>query len=242
MQGTTNTSTAMPSRPHLSAVLLAGGKGERVGGSTPKQFLQLIDRPMFCHSLDTLHACTAIDSVVLVVPEPGFEWARNLYSKLSAEVAGGATRQRSVAQALRRLPPAAELVLVHDAARPLLAVSLLDRLIKGLDSSVDGVIPAIPLEDSIKKASNERLVESELSRERVWRVQTPQLFRREPFETALARAESSGEDSPDCSQMLTRAGYRVRIVDGDPVNIKVTRPSDLRLAEIFLRARWAGEL
>jgi 2-C-methyl-D-erythritol 4-phosphate cytidylyltransferase len=228
--------------PQLVAVLLAGGKGERLGGKTPKQFLQLVDRPMFCHSLDAFEICPAIKSVVFVVPDPSFDWPRELYPKLFAQVQGGSTRQDSVANALASLPADADLVMIHDAARPLIDTALLQRLITGLDPASDGVIPGIPLEDAIKKVSSEGWLESELDRDSVWRVQTPQLFRRGPLEVAIELAHTSGEDSPDCSQMLTRAGYRVKVVEGDQLNIKVTRPSDLRLAETYLRGRWGGQL
>jgi 2-C-methyl-D-erythritol 4-phosphate cytidylyltransferase len=232
----------MPTTAQISAVLLAGGKGERLGGTTPKQFLQLVDRPMFCHSLDVFEICPAIKSVVFVVPDRSFDWPRKLYPKLFAQVQGGSTRQGSVANALSSLPTEADLVMVHDAARPLIDTALLQRLIGGLDPSSDGVIPGLPLEDAIKKVSKEGWLESELERASVYRVQTPQLFRRGPLEAAIERALSSGEDSPDCSQMLTRAGYRVKVVEGDELNIKVTRPADLRLAETYLRSRSEGRL
>lgn len=223
-------------------MLLAGGKSERLGGETPKQFLQLVDRPMFCHSLDAFEICPAITSVVFVVPDPSIDWARELYPKLFAEVQGGASRQGSVANALAALPPESELVMVHDAARPLIDAGLLERLISGLEPACDGVIPGIPLEDAIKKVSADGWLQSEVDRAEVWRVQTPQLLRRQPLEAALDKSLAAGEDAPDCSQMLTRAGYRVKVVQGDHLNVKVTRPSDLRLAETYLRARWAGQL
>jgi 2-C-methyl-D-erythritol 4-phosphate cytidylyltransferase len=147
-----------------------------------------------------------------------------------------------VASGLASLPEGSELVLVHDAARPLFDLALVERLLAGLDETCEGVVPAIPLEDSIKRVSGDRFLEAEVDRRSVWRVQTPQLFRRAPLEKALGRAAERGEDSPDCSQMLTRAGYRVKVVDGDPLNLKVTRPRDLKLAETYLRARWGGQL
>ncbi len=225
-----------------SAILLAAGKGERLGGDTPKQFLQLLDRPMLCHSLDVFEASEAIDSVVLVLPQIPFEWPGARYPKVDAQAQGGATRQDSVASGVAGLAGRTELVLVHDAARPLLEAELIDRLLAGMSETCDGVIPGIPLEDSIKRVGKDRLVESEVDRSAVWRIQTPQLFRREPLEKALRWAVAHGEDSPDCSQMLTRAGYRVKVVDGDPLNLKVTRPLDLMLAEAYLRARSGGRL
>lgn len=209
-----------------------------MGSDIPKQFLDLGGKPMIFRCLDVFEACPMIQAVVVALPGGDESRRPDLsgYAKVTAAVAGGQTRQASLAKALRRLPEFAETVLVHDAARPLVDQPLILRLLAALDGC-DGAIPAIPLEDTVKRVGADGMVESEVDREGIWRVQTPQVFRRAALEESLAKAVESGLESTDCSQMLTRAGYRVRVVEGDPLNFKVTRAADLWLAEQILVAR-----
>ncbi len=227
---------------NVTAVVLAAGSGQRVGSDIPKQFLPLAGRPMITLSLAAFEACKQLQAVVVALPPGGgaAEPPLEEFAKVGARVAGGSSRQGSLAQALAHLPESTEAVLVHDAARPLLGQRIIEDLLAALDDTCDGVIPAIPIEDTIKKVSEDRLVEQELDRRGVWRVQTPQLFRRAALEDSLAKAIQSGMESTDCSQMLTGAGYRVRVVEGDPLNFKVTRAVDLWLAEQVLAARPEG--
>lgn len=223
---------------NVSAVVLAAGSGRRVGSDVPKQFLALGSRPMLNLSLALFEASPAVSAVVVAVPaDDPRKPDLTEFSKVVAEVAGGASRQASLENALRSLPAGTDTVMVHDAARPLLDQSLVDSLLAALDDGCDGVIPAIPLEDTIKKVADNRMVIEEMDRSGIWRVQTPQVFRREVLEDALAKAIAAGLESTDCSQMLTSAGYRVRVVEGDPLNFKVTRASDLWLAEQILASR-----
>ena len=227
----------------VTAVVLAAGSGQRVGSDIPKQFLALGDRPMIGHSLAVLESCEQVKAVVAVLPPDSGATEPNLeeFGKLVARVPGGASRQESLAHGLARVPEDTEAVMVHDAARPLLDQRLIDDLLAALDATCDGVIPAIPLEDTIKKVSDDLMVEGELDRRGVWRVQTPQLFHREALQDALDQAIDSDLESTDCSQMLTAAGYRVRVVEGDPLNFKVTRAADLWLAEQVLASRTDSE-
>ncbi|CAN5771992.1 hypothetical protein BH23ACT12_BH23ACT12_05320 [soil metagenome] len=221
---------------NVTAVVLAAGSGQRVGADMPKQFLPVGDRPMLHHSLAVFEACEHVAGIVVALP-PGDSSDLTGFSTITARVAGGATRQASLQSALARLPDGTDTVLVHDAARPLLDQPLIERLLAGLDESCDGVIPAIPMEDTIKEVSHDRLVLREVDRAGIWRVQTPQAFRRQVLEDALAKAVASGLESTDCSQILTSAGYRVRVIEGDPLNVKVTRAADLWLAEQILASR-----
>lgn len=223
---------------NVTAVVLAAGSGQRVGAGVPKQFLPLAGRPMLLLSLAVFEQSTEVESVIVALPAAGPE-APDLhdFSKVVARVPGGETRQASLAQALAHLPPESDTVMVHDAARPLVEHRLIEELLAALDATCDGVIPGIPLEDTIKKVDGDRMVEREVERSGIWRIQTPQLFRRPALEDALARAVDAGMQSTDCSQMLTAAGYRVRVVEGDPLNFKVTRAADLWLAERVLESR-----
>lgn len=222
--------------PFVTAVVLAAGSGNRVGSDIPKQFLPLGDKPMLHRSLAVLEAADDIGNVVVALP-PGDGSDLSEFPKVVARVTGGRTRQASLEGALGNLPESTDTVMVHDAARPLLGEALIVKLLGALDDTCDGVIPAIPMEDTIKRVSDDHLVEQEVDRQGIWRVQTPQVFRRAVLEDALAKALDSGLESTDCSQMLTSAGYRVRVVEGDPLNFKVTRAADLWLAEQIIAAR-----
>jgi 2-C-methyl-D-erythritol 4-phosphate cytidylyltransferase len=220
----------------VTAVVLAAGSGKRVGSDIPKQFLPLGDRPMLHRSLAVLEATEKISSVVVALPAAdGSDLSE--FPKVVGQVSGGETRQDSLRSALAKLPESTDTVMVHDAARPLLGEALIEKLLGALDDTCDGVIPAIPMEDTIKRVSDDLLVEAEVDRQGIWRVQTPQVFRRGVLEDSLAKALASGLESTDCSQMLTGAGYRVRVVEGDPLNFKVTRAADLWLAEQIVAAR-----
>lgn len=226
----------MSSVPTVTAVLLAAGSGERLGSGVPKQFLPLAGEPMIVHSLRTLAGCSLVDSIVLALPEDSSYWPKELdgYAKIVARTAGSATRQASLATALEYVPVETSVLVVHDAARPLLTEGLIDSLLTALDPECDGVIPAIPLQDTIRRVTPQMFVAEPVDRAGIWRVQTPQVLRRKALEDALALAMDDGFEATDCSQLLTRAGHRVRVVPGDPTNLKVTHPGDVVLAEALL--------
>lgn len=223
---------------HVTAVVLAAGSGRRVGSDLPKQYLDLNGKPMIFRCLDVFEACAQIDSVVVALPAGDDSRRPDLsgFTKIVSLVAGGDSRQASLGNALAHLPEETDTVLVHDAARPLVDQPLIESLLAAVDGS-DGAIPAIPLEDTVKRVSDDRVVTEEVDRAGIWRVQTPQAFGRTVLEDALAKAVESGLESTDCSQMVTSAGYRVSVVEGDPLNFKVTRAADLWLAEQILSAR-----
>lgn len=232
----------MPAAPFVTAVLLAAGSGQRMGTTTVKQFLHLAGESMLMHSLRALNACSGIDSIVVALPQDPAAWPLEMGGspKVVAKVEGGSSRQASLGRALDHVPADASVVLVHDAARPMLTPQLVDSLLSALDGDCDGVIPAIPLEDTIKKVSRDMFVLEPVERQDIWRVQTPQAFDRRVLVEALAGALAAHVEATDCSALLTRAGYRVRVVPGDPQNFKVTHPGDLALAEMLLERRAAG--
>ncbi len=156
--------------------------------------------------------------------------------KVSSVVTGGETRQQSLAKGVSGLPAEASVVLVHDAARPLVRPALIERVLDALDEDHAGAIPAIPLEDAVKEVSEEGELLDSRDRLGLWRAQTPQAFFRGALEDALARSLADGVVHDDCSALAIRAGYRVRVVMGEPSNLKATRPEDLVLCETLLRA------
>lgn len=223
----------------VTAVLLGGGRGKRTGDETPKQFLDLAGRPMVAHALGTLDASPRVSAVVVVLPEdrPRFVEEHLDKEKLVSIATGGPTRQASLSCGLECLPEDTAIVLVHDAARPLVTNMLIEKALDGFDGGCHGVVCAIRADDAIKEVSEDGDVLAARNREGLWRAQTPQVFLRDSLEDALARADADGIEVEDCSELLTRVGYRVRIVEGDPWNLKVTRPTDIALAEAILTAR-----
>jgi 2-C-methyl-D-erythritol 4-phosphate cytidylyltransferase len=195
-------------------IVPAAGAGERLGADVPKAFAVLGGRPMLEWSLDVLRE--VCDRVVVAVPADRVE-PPDL-------VAGGATRSESVRNAIEAAPEAS-IFVVHDAARPLVTVDLVQRCIDALEGC-DGVIAAVPVTDTVKEVEREEIVHTP-DRGRLWAAQTPQVFRAE----VLRRA--TGEATDDAS-LVEAMGGRVRVVEGTRENFKVTSPLDARLAEVLL--------
>ena len=193
------------------AVVVAAGSGTRFGG--PKQHAFVGGRRVLDWSLDAARA--ACDGVVLVVP-PGEE---STAEPADVVVAGGATRSESVRAGLAAVPADAEIVVVHDAARPAAGVPLFDAVIAAVRSGADAAIPGVPVVDTVKRVDGDVVVET-LDRSTLVAVQTPQAFR------AAALRGVSGEATDDAA-LVEAAGGRVVVVPGDPANLKVTTPADL---------------
>lgn len=207
------------------ALLVAAGSGERLGADKPKAFVTLAGRPMYEWSVQAL-AAAGLD-VVIAAP-PGHE--------LPGSVPGGATRSESVRNALAAVPPGAQAVLVHDAARPLVRPELFTRCLDGL-AKADAAIAAVPVTDTIKEAGRDRVVQRTPDRSRLWAVQTPQAFRRDALERALDVREEVLRLATDDAWLVERQGGRVLLVESTQENLKVTTPHDLRVAELLLRER-----
>jgi 2-C-methyl-D-erythritol 4-phosphate cytidylyltransferase len=217
------------------AVVVAAGEGVRLAAGLPKAFARLGDRPLLARSIELFEDHPAVERVVLVVPA-GWEEPASLLvdelaaGKVAAAVPGGATRVESVAAGLAEVPERAELVLVHDAARPLASSELVLRVLAALGDA-DGAVPALPIADTVKEVAGERVVRT-LERASLRAVQTPQAFRAEALRAALAEAPAGGVT--DCASLLERAGRAVAVVAGERRNFKVTDAEDLRAAEALL--------
>jgi 2-C-methyl-D-erythritol 4-phosphate cytidylyltransferase len=201
-------------------IIPAGGSGERLGADRPKAFVVCAGRPLVEWSVETLQALCS--RVVAAVPashlRPGW-------------VEGGPTRSASVRNAIGAAPEATVFV-VHDAARPLVTVGLVRECLESL-SGVDGVIAASPVSDTIHVASSDFLIAHSPDRSTMWAAQTPQVFRAE----VLRRALEGGGSATDEASLVAAVGGTVRLIEGPSDNIKVTTPTDLRLAEALLRER-----
>jgi 2-C-methyl-D-erythritol 4-phosphate cytidylyltransferase len=210
------------------ALVVAGGRGERLGSERPKAFVILAGRPMIDWSVAALREVAAIEQIVVALP-PGEEAPDGCLG-----VAGGAVRAASVAAALAA--SRGDPVLIHDAARPLLDAGLIERVLAGIDG-VDAAIAAAPVTDTTKEAGADGIVTRTLDRSRLWAVQTPQVFRRAALEHALDVPADVLAAATDEAWLIERAGGRVRIVAAPPENLKVTTPRDLRIASDLLAAR-----
>jgi 2-C-methyl-D-erythritol 4-phosphate cytidylyltransferase len=214
------------------AIIVGAGAGDRLGADRPKAFVRFRGRTLLAASVAAFDDHEGIDGIVCVVPA-GYEDRASLVvddllaDKVSSAVAGGATRARSVAEGLSAVPQGAAFVLVHDAARPLVTSEVIDRVLAGLAAGADAVIPGVPLVDTVKRVEGGIVVET-LQRDELVAVQTPQGFPRAVLAEALA-AEFDG--ATDCASLVERTGRAVTVVDGDPVNSKITTPDDLARAE-----------
>jgi 2-C-methyl-D-erythritol 4-phosphate cytidylyltransferase len=212
------------------AILVAAGRGERLGLDRPKAFANLGDEPLLAEPLRRLEACPWVDAVVLVAP-PGWEEPAILVAeeegcgKVHACVAGGETRSDSVRAGLAEVDEAALVVLVHDAARPLLSDEVVERVLTPLSEGWDGAVPGLPVGDTLKRVDEDGGVEETVARDGLWAVQTPQAFAAGRFRRVLA--SNSLLQATDCAGLVEAAGGRVKVVEGDPRLLKVTSLADL---------------
>jgi 2-C-methyl-D-erythritol 4-phosphate cytidylyltransferase len=216
------------------AVIVAAGRGERLGLDRPKAFANLNGRPLLAESLERLEWSEWVDSIVVAAPpdweEPVILLAEELgCGKVVESVTGGQTRAESVRVAIAKVSDDAAVILVHDAARPLVSEDVIERLLTALNEGWDGAIPVLPLRDTVKRIERDQVVET-LDREGIAVAQTPQAF----VATALRDAVSAAADATDCSALVEARGGRVKAVPGDPMLAKVTEPADLERIERLL--------
>ena len=215
------------------ALIVAAGRGERLGSGRPKAFVALGGRPMLEWSVEALRSVAAIERIVIALPADALDEA----PEGTVAVAGGVVRSASVRQALRATEDG-DPVVVHDAARPLAPARLFERALEQLEhSGADAVIAAAPVSDTIKEVdgTDGRTVARTLDRARLWAVQTPQVFRRAALERALLDAgEETLAAATDDAWLVEQVGGWVEVVESSPANLKITTPIDLTLAELLL--------
>jgi len=214
-------------------VIAAAGSGQRLGAGGPKAFVELAGRPLLDWSLDAFRAAESIAEIVVAVP-PGQEGS--VAERGVVAVEGGQHRSESVAIAAELCSE--EILVVHDAARPLVTPELIDAIVERLvsDREAAAVIAAAPVTDTIKRTADGDRVEETLDRAGLWAVQTPQAFRADALRGALSDADSL-PDATDDAMLVERQGGRVLIHSAPAENLKVTAPIDLRVAELLLRER-----
>ncbi len=210
------------------AILVAAGRGERLGLDQPKAFAKLGGEPLLAEPLRRLDDSDWVDAIVVVAP-PGWEEPAILLAeelgcgKVSACVTGGERRVDSVRAGLDEVPADALVVLVHDAARPLLPAEVVERVLAPLSEGWDGAVPGLAVSDTLKRVGPDGAVQETVPRDGLWAVQTPQAF---PADV-LRRAVANGGDATDCAALVEAVGGRVKVVEGDPLLLKVTTADDL---------------
>ncbi|MBP5987173.1 MAG: 2-C-methyl-D-erythritol 4-phosphate cytidylyltransferase [Azonexus sp.] len=226
--------------PRHYAIVPAAGSGSRFGSEKPKQYLDLLGRPLIYHTLAALTACPDIERVwVVLAPDdpwwPQYDWS-GLGAKLETVRCGGATRAESVSNGLQAAAMVAaddDWILVHDAARPCLSAAMLEALFDELADDPVGGILAVPVADTLKRADAEQRVAATEAREGLWQAQTPQMFRYGQLQKSLENEISVTDEAG----AIEAAGLKPKLVRGDSTNLKVTWPADLALAAMILRAR-----
>lgn len=225
-------------------IVVAAGRGSRMGSEIKKQYLPLAGAPILVRTLQTLDACQSVDRVVLVVSPEDIDCVRDLIrehriGKVGAVVAGGAERQNSVWKGLRALLPDSTHVAVHDAARPLVSQDEIQAVIEAAKDGGAATL-GVPVKDTIKRVTA-GLVRETLERSTLWAVHTPQAFRRDWLEEAHDRSLQQGGHGTDDASLVEWAGYPVRMVRGSYENLKITTPEDLLVAETLFQERLRKE-
>jgi 2-C-methyl-D-erythritol 4-phosphate cytidylyltransferase len=222
--------------PRVGIVVAAGGQGKRVGGKLPKQFHVIGGETILARTLRVFAGMREVDAIVVVVPSSHVRRAAKIIAregirKIDAVVAGGAVRQSSVRAGLEAFSSAPDIVLVHDAVRPFVHRSVVKEVIRKA-GEYGGAVVGVRVTDTIKEGSRSGYYTRTLARESLWAVQTPQGFRYPLLMRAHREAEKSGFVGTDEASLVERLGRRVRIVVGDPGNIKITTRQDLRMAKM----------
>lgn len=219
-----------------SVIVAAAGRGKRMNHSLPKQYLPLEGKPILAHTLLNLSNIPEVDSITLVVSEDRVGWCSdNIISEFNIKkikdiIAGGETRTDSVMNGLKSLDEETAIVAVHDGVRPFVTAPLFSNIIKNT-KKFGAVICAVPVRDTLKNADEKMKVKSTSDRNGLWLVQTPQAFSYPLIMQAYEKAFREGFQATDDAGIMEKLPHQVKIVEGSPLNIKITTPEDLVLAE-----------
>ncbi len=225
----------------VNALIVAAGEGKRIGGAVPKPFLPIGDRPMILHTLRRFGESRTVRKVVLLTSKKEISRCQELVrsdSQLRGLECiirpGGLRRQDSVSQGLTQLDADCEVVIIHDGVRPFVSSRLIDRCVENAFKE-GAVIVGVPVRDTIKVISADRLVRETPPRGSLWEIQTPQVFRTEIIREAYRQAVLEGTEATDDAMLVERLGKNVTLLEGQTTNIKITVPEDFLFAETLLR-------
>ena len=229
--------------PRCWALVPAAGSGSRLGGERPKQYVEIVGKPLLAHTLKSLTEVGEILGIAVGLASDDRWWREHIVDsdRILGTYIGGASRAETVLRGLEYLEPhihTGDWVLVHDAARPCIRSSDIERLISERGDGLSGALLALPAPDTMKQSNGRDLVERTISREGLWCAQTPQLFSYTALRDALQRSDLS--TVTDDSSAMEAAGYMPRLVPGRADNLKVTTHEDLELAALILQSRCQG--
>jgi len=233
-----------PMTMRVTAIIAAAGAGRRMKVDRPKQLLLLDDTPILIYTIRKFDACRLVENIIVAAPRESVEEVRRIvaaaaFSKPVLVIQGGDRRQDSVAAALQHIDPAAAIVAVHDGVRPFVSVDEIIAVVREADRTGAAIL-AIPILDTVKQVEKD-VVDSTLVREHLVLAQTPQAFRVDILREAFERARRDDYYGTDESSLVERTGHPVSVVRGSQRNIKITQPSDLTLARVFLEEEKASK-
>jgi 2-C-methyl-D-erythritol 4-phosphate cytidylyltransferase / 2-C-methyl-D-erythritol 2,4-cyclodiphosphate synthase len=222
-------------------VIAAGGTGTRMNAGVPKQFLEIAGKPILCHTIEAITALAAVDQIIIALPAEHIPQAEAILKRQPLRVnvqcvCGGANRQESVRNGVRYTHPETDIILVHDAVRPLCNLEMMERVLKAAWDS-GAAVPGLPATETIQRVSRKGRVLATPPREELYAIQTPQAFHAAVLRAALDRAHEEGFIGTDESSVVRWAGHPVLVVPGSPDNIKITRPLDLDIATLIFSKR-----
>jgi len=227
---------------NVIAVIPAAGLGTRMGSAGSKQFMDLCGKPMLAVTLEHFEKCRLVDGIVVVVAEDTIAYCtreivkRFELSKVAQVVAGGQRRQESVRNGIEAVSNSTEKIVIHDGARPLVTIELIERIIRASERH-RGVVPGIPVKDTVKEIDSRGKVVKTVDRQALWAVQTPQIFRYEDIRLAHKKAMEEGwQGLTDDASLIEKLSIPVTLIHGEEMNLKVTTVEDLELAGLMLSA------
>ncbi len=220
-----------------TAIIVAAGSGNRFNSKTPKQFAEILGKPIIIHTLEKFEACEAVSQVVLVLPSGEISAFESLIekfelTKIKSVVVGGASRAESVLNGLHAADPETDIVAVHDGVRPLVSVDEITATIEKAQETGAACLVAV-VTDTIKEVGEGKIIKT-LDRTKLRRAMTPQAFRYGILREALDRGILNGDVTDEC-MLVERLGHQIAYVEGSSRNIKITRPEDRTMAEALLR-------
>jgi 2-C-methyl-D-erythritol 4-phosphate cytidylyltransferase len=224
----------------VKALIAAGGRGERIGGILPKQFIEIKKKPVLAYTVEKFEKCELIDEIILVVPEDYMSFCSyNIvdvcdFKKVKRILSGGKERQDSVYKGLLALSKDTDIVLIHDGVRPFISTEKIGKSIE-MCKKEKAVILALPVNDTVKRV-DEGYVVTTLDRDKLWIAQTPQTFEYKLILEAYKKAIEDSFIGTDDSSLVERLGFKVRVLEGESQNIKITTQEDLVLAEKIIES------